>query len=486
MPSLPQSTLASGDAAPSLGLAVLAPLLAGGMGWGIRGQYGHETGAMIAGVLVGLVLVLLHCPRATRRQAGQAVALTALGISFGGCLTYGQTLGLTQDPALVGNWEALRWGMLGLALKGGAWVGLAGGMLGMALGGQRYRALEAALLMLLLIGLMLLGIYVVNQPFDPAARQLPRFYFSADWHWLPDAADLRPRFEKWGGLWAALIGLACYVGVIRRDRLAWRMTLWGTAAGAIGFPAGQCIQAYHAWNREAVAASFLGPIAPLINWWNMMEITFGAILGAGLGLGLWLNRRWIGLAPNDDQPELRPSTEWTMLVLHALAVVAWNFVSFAPLDHLADLALTMGLVPLVGIVGGRYWPWMFALPIVALPICGKTLRQMCYESTQVGLTAGWLGFVAGPLIALTLAAWYASRSSGAEGRSVTRLGLLLTTWCYFGLNFAFFDFPWPWRAATGRTPSAAIFTVCAAGLTLLALAYDRRPRSAEAATTHVA
>ena len=30
--------------------------LAGGMGWWIRGQYGHETGAMIAGLLVALVL----------------------------------------------------------------------------------------------------------------------------------------------------------------------------------------------------------------------------------------------------------------------------------------------------------------------------------------------------------------------------------------------------------------------------------------------
>ncbi len=39
----------------------LAPMffasLAGGMGWGIRGQYGHETGAMLAGRLVALVLV---------------------------------------------------------------------------------------------------------------------------------------------------------------------------------------------------------------------------------------------------------------------------------------------------------------------------------------------------------------------------------------------------------------------------------------------
>jgi hypothetical protein len=36
---------------------VLFGALAGGMGWGIRGQYGHETGAMIAGLLVSLVLV---------------------------------------------------------------------------------------------------------------------------------------------------------------------------------------------------------------------------------------------------------------------------------------------------------------------------------------------------------------------------------------------------------------------------------------------
>jgi len=28
--------------------------MAGGLGWGIRGQYGHEAGAMIAGLLVRL------------------------------------------------------------------------------------------------------------------------------------------------------------------------------------------------------------------------------------------------------------------------------------------------------------------------------------------------------------------------------------------------------------------------------------------------
>jgi hypothetical protein len=119
---------------------VLFGALAGGMGWGIRGQYGHETGAMIAGLLVSLVLVKICCPHAALLPAARAVAWTTIAIGFSGAMTYGQTIGLTQDPALVGNYAALRWGLLGLAIKGGIWIGFAGVFLGMGLGGVRYRA----------------------------------------------------------------------------------------------------------------------------------------------------------------------------------------------------------------------------------------------------------------------------------------------------------------------------------------------------------
>ena len=88
--------------------------MAGGMAWGIRGQYGHETGAMLAGLLVSLTLVTLLCPRASLLGAARAVALGTVAIGFGGSMTYGQTVGLTHDPELVGNWAALGWGMLGL------------------------------------------------------------------------------------------------------------------------------------------------------------------------------------------------------------------------------------------------------------------------------------------------------------------------------------------------------------------------------------
>ena len=107
---------------PPLWLVMMTAAMAGGMGWGIRGQYGHETGAMIAGVLVSLVLVFLFCPGNSSIHVIRAAAMGTIAMGFGGSITYGQTIGLTHDGALIGNWEALRWGMLGLAIKGGGWI----------------------------------------------------------------------------------------------------------------------------------------------------------------------------------------------------------------------------------------------------------------------------------------------------------------------------------------------------------------------------
>jgi len=45
----------------------------------------------------------------------------------------------------------------------------------------------------------------------------------------------------------------------------------------------------------------------------------------------------------------------------------------------------------------------------------------------------------------------------------------MTTWLYFGLNYAFFHYPWPWATWTARTPNALVFTACAISLTLAAL-----------------
>ena len=66
--------------------AVILSSMAGAMGWGIRGQYGHETGAMIAGVLVATVLVMLFAPMLSTLSSARAIAWMTIGISFGGCM----------------------------------------------------------------------------------------------------------------------------------------------------------------------------------------------------------------------------------------------------------------------------------------------------------------------------------------------------------------------------------------------------------------
>ena len=459
---------------PPLWLALLVTSLAGGMGWGIRGQYGHETGAMVPGVLVGLSLVFFFCPRATSLGAARAVALTAIAFSFGGSMTYGQTVGLTHDAPLIGNWEALRWGLTGLFIKGGIWIGFAGAFVGIGLGGVRYRSLEMAVLLFTLLALYFMGVLVLNQPYDPANRELPAIYFSDHWRW--EAGDLKPRREIWGGLLFALLGLFVYVGGIKRDRLARNMTLFGFIFGGLGFSLGQCVQALHAWNPELYRDGIIGAIDPYMNWWNMMEITFGLVLGFGLALGVWLNRHLIAVDDLHDEIELSPAVEWLLGGIHAVAIAVWSFMSFRLFDAIADRALTMGMVPIIAIVGGRYWPYLLSLPLLALPIAGKTLRQLSYETTLVSPAVGWIFLVVVPLAITLIAAlsfvWAGQRRQ--SGRSFTRRTLLLLTWLYFALNYLFFEWPGPWKDPTNRSPSAVIFLVCALVITVATLMYGAR------------
>ncbi len=464
---------------------VVFAAMAGGMGWGIRGQYGHETGAMIAGVLVSLTLVYLLCPKASLNSMARAVAWGTVAMGFGGSMTYGQTVGLTHDAPLVGHWEALRWGLLGLAIKGGIWIGFAGTFLGMGLGGKRYRPLELLVLMLGLVAAYFVGLFLLNQPFDPANKQLPSIYFSDHWYWEPEKTDMKPRPECWGGLLFALLTLLVYTRICRSDRLAFRMGLWGIIGGALGFPTGQSLQAYHAWNREWFQQGFWATLSPHINWWNMMETTFGAIMGAALGLGLWINRKSIQPAEDSMGRFMPKHFEWILLLIHIPMLAAVEFAAYPYVDMFYDLGLIMGIIPMVAIAGSRWWPYLITFPLVLLPIAGKTVRQLVYNESAIEPVLGWAVYLVIPLIlALLMAIWFQlqSRNPQNNGYNFTRWGLLFNAWMFFLLNFAFFRFPWPWDEWTRRTPNAIIFTICVLGLTLAVLFLSQRSRTRESQT----
>ncbi len=456
----------------------LLAALAGGMGWGIRGQYGHETGAMIAGLLVSLVLVFLLCPQAPLLSVARAVAFGTIAMGVGGSMTYGQTIGLTQNAALVGNWEAWRWGMLGLGIKGAIWIGFAGLFLGMGLGGVRYTWRDMAGVMAGVFGLYILGCWLINSPFDPTSRVLPRVYFSASWHWQPEAGpELKPRPEVWGGLLFALLGVWAWAGWIRRDRLARRLTLWGMLGG-LGFPMGQCLQSFHAWNPEVFKTGIWTRLDPLMNWWNWMETSFGLVMGACLGLGLWLNRSWI--APMDEPAgsPLRSGVEWVLAGIHVTLLVVSEFTEVRWADALYDPGIIIALIPLIAVAGGRWWPFLVALPITLVPIAGKTIRSVGYESAALNPVAAWVLCGILPIMVTTVVAlWFAGQiGRGLRSREYARWTLLLNAWLYFALNYVFFRFPWPWETWTARTLNALAFTVCVIGVTLACLAIGRRDK----------
>lgn len=465
---------------------VVAGAAAGAMGWGIRGQYGHETGAMIAGLLVSLVVVAGLRPQAPASWSMRAVAFGAIGAGFGGAMTYGQTIGLTQDAALVGNWAALRWGLIGLAVKGALWIGWFGACLGMGLGTVRYRAREVLILMAVLVGVALLGVWLLNGPYDPAQRILPRLYFSASWYWRPDAPDLQPRREVWGGLLASLLAFGVYARVVRGDRLVPRLLGWGVAGGAVGFPLGQCLQAFHAWNPEVFTHGIWPAIDPHVNWWNSMETVFGAVMGGVVAAGALRNRQLVAASPSfsnapDDEADLRGPVpawlEWLGLAVHAALLLVSEFTQVPVLSRYADVSLLMGVLPLALATQGRWAPAVIALPVTMAPIAGKTVRRLVYEQQLIAAWLGWLAYVVVPLAAASVIAWWVVRRADRGDGLGPRVTLVVATWAYFGLNFAFFQYPWPWAPWTGRTLHALVFLGCAVLLTALVTTVSAPPPS---------
>ncbi len=468
----------------SLVLTLLLAAAAGGLAWGIRGQYGHETGAMLAGVLGGLAMLWCIVPAMPVLQAWRAVALFTLGISLGGSMTYGQTLGLSHDPELVGNHAALAWSLLGLALKGGLWWGLGGAFLGLGLSRVDYSPRRVLWLWLFMAAAYVLGVWLLNRPFDASRETLPAVYFSGSSFWKP--GGWKPRPECWGGYLLALAVLGLATRLFYRDPLPLRLGLWGAVGGGLGFPLGQVPQALHAWQPEAMAARLPAWLLPHINWWNLMEMSFGAIACAVLALGVWYNRGRLAAEPGwlEDRTRLpvawSPGVEWALILVHLALLVGAEFGDHPLLELYTEYGLLLILIPLLGVAAGRWWPPWLIFVGALIPYAGKTARDLAFRSQELDPLVALGGLVVFPVLAML--GWTflgaASRRQRGAAEPLLRWSLLGLTWLYFGLNFVIFRWPWPWSVQWNyRTPSAAVMLLLAATLTLAALwPQERRSR----------
>jgi hypothetical protein len=100
--------------------AIFVIALSLSIGWGIRGNFGHEAGAMIAGVLSATAVAILSGRSDWQNRVGYFAIFGALGWGFGGSIAYMYPISFTES----GHTSSTYFGYFSLFLEGGLWCGM--------------------------------------------------------------------------------------------------------------------------------------------------------------------------------------------------------------------------------------------------------------------------------------------------------------------------------------------------------------------------
>ena len=101
-------------------LPLLLIALSHSIGWGIRGNFGHEAGAMIAGALSAMAVALVSRREDWRRRVLYFGFFGGLGWGFGGSISYMYPLSFTES----GHTATTYYGYFATFLEGGLWCGM--------------------------------------------------------------------------------------------------------------------------------------------------------------------------------------------------------------------------------------------------------------------------------------------------------------------------------------------------------------------------
>lgn len=380
------------DVKGKLGWFVLLPAFAASLGWGIRGMIGP---ALIPGAFAGSVLCILLAGK--RFSPGLVIGLTGLGFCYGTDETTLQTAGFVMgtNHNVAANYAL---GYTGLALKGGLWALFGGAGLGLALAAYRYRKRDIVIGALLLVAAFYAGCWAINKP--------KLVYFSVD------------RREIWGGLLVGAIMLLAWASICGRTRVPLVIALSAAAAGAVGYPIAVTL---------ATLGGHSGYSGPWSHWWKLAEFTFGAFIGAGLGLGTYIILDKLPEAEGSEQPAATPGLLiWGVMggaVMSALCVAAHS--KGVPWILLASLLLCVAFYSLRA-------AWQF----------GITLTY-CASASAVSLYfLHGLIWVNAPVVAWTLTAastlavaWMAESWSAKNSPAVARQAFVLLIWAMLALSY---------------------------------------------------
>lgn len=299
---------------------VVLAALAMSVGWGFRGDYGHETGAILPGALLGLSIAIASGRSDWLRRATLIALFCGLGWAIGGQMSYGLVIGYTVDSSLAN----VAYGFASLFTIGALWGGIGSAALGVSLTWRRSELATFAW-PLVTIGVVwfaldqsgwterlsasdspgLAGRWVVYDVDWLAAVSalavslvcavVPRWrrgalvlaLMSAGWLagfvLLVEVAGLRmtpPRSDNWAGCVGLFAALVAWCLATRQRAVLWLIGC-GLLAGGFGFSIGQFWQVLNRAEWGPLGTEALRGL----NGWKWMEQFFGLLMGFGVALG---------------------------------------------------------------------------------------------------------------------------------------------------------------------------------------------------------
>ena len=270
-----------------------------GLGWAMRGHFGHEWGASWAGAMGALAVLVVAKRKDWARRAPALAALGAIGWGAGGMMSYGIVIGYCRSISFVNS----LYGYVMLAVIGGLYGFIGGGLFGLGLeSSEENRPKWPSLIVEMFVGGFLVWGLLIYQ---------------MEWLMTP------PRSELWAGCLGAALALGWFL-YRNKFKRAIRVASYAALGAGFGFTFGNFIQT-------------VGSSADLqYNWWNVMEFTLGFFGGLGMIYAV-LTREW----PKSVKPS--KVGNWIALIFLFAFIPATNYFNGFSTDRLLDLAGKLNL-----------------------------------------------------------------------------------------------------------------------------------------------
>lgn len=365
---------------PTSWYLILLTGLSVSIGWGIRGQFGHEYGAALAGALAGMMIALLSGREDWRRRVHFFAFFGAVGFGFGGAMSYMKTIAYAHSSDSM----TVLYGFACIFLLGLIWSAPAGAGIAVAAYFSRdeltkfFVPVSAVFLswyahdaarswtrawphyqyvfggqggVINLTILVVIAVCLINRRYWGLGSRL-MLYMAGGW-WVGNLLLIRvlhldmnpPRGDTWAGYLGLVVGIVAFCWRDRQGGIAFATIATGFLGG-IGFALGTAV-------KLVVMSSGFNT-----NWHSVMEQSQGFFLGIALAIALGL---LIGRAPQIDE-ESR-TRRWTEVYCVAFVLCLLPYLNFrrSPgewtkeieglTDKLYGISIAADLMPSRGFIG---------------------------------------------------------------------------------------------------------------------------------------